>query len=494
MVWIYSLGIAAGAAGRLVYFVPVAALAAIFLLVNRCRPGRLLHILLFVSVCFAHGFISRTAFQDGKTNLEAIAGGKPRSDCTLRCRVTGFPQQLRGGVRFTCATKLGGVPTRLLVSTVNYQVGYGDSLRVTGALSAGRADRRNYLYSRDVHGYLRVKHHNVFFINKSGFQSGLRGLMWRLHEDGRVRLARNLGTRCGIPSALFLGERGWIGKRLRECFTSLGINHLLALSGMHLGIIAGLLIAVGKMFGYTHRLLLLVVLTAYVLLIGETISLYRAYLMAAVLVLANRCERPSSPLEVLGTALLLVLLYRPGFVYSVAFQLSFAATFAVLLCVTRLPRRRYRSRLIRILAGVATSLAVSLCVQIFLLPIQLHYFDGVSLVTPLSTLLFLPAVAVVMLLTGLTLAVDNLLPVPGDILYSLLRLVVSSFEYLLYRAADVAPPLLKGAAPVLWVYYGGQAVLWFPTGALRHHRWRPQVVALKIALGTLVCACAFLCS
>jgi predicted membrane metal-binding protein len=187
------------------------------------------------------------------------------------------------------------------------------------------------------------------------------------------------------------------------------------------------------------------------------------------------------------------LLYRPGFVYSVAFQLSFAATMAVLLCVTRLPRRRRRSQFIRILSGVATSLAVSLCVQIFLLPIQLHYFDGVSLVTPLSTLLFLPAVAAVMLLTGLTLAVDCLVSAPADSVYGLLRLLVTWFEFLLFRAADLAPPLLKWKTPDMLVYYCGQAILWVPLGRLRLCRYWPAAGTLKIIAGTAVCACAFLC-
>ena len=493
MVWLYSIGVAAGATGRMLFFVPVAALVAAFLLINRYRRGRSLQVLLFVSLCFLHGFVARVSFRDGHENLKETAREGPSPVYTLRGRVDGFPQQRLGGVRFSYQTRLHGMPARLLVSTVNFRVGYGDSLRLAGVLSSGRADRAGYLFSRDAHGYLRVKHFNVQRLNTGKDRFGVSHSMWRVHEGGRVRLSRNLGTRCGIPAALFLGERGWIGRPLRNCFTILGINHLLALSGMHLGIIAGLLIGVGKLFGRTHRLVLLAILTAYVLLVGETISLYRAYLMAAVLVLAYRCERPCNPLEVLGTALFLVLLYRPGFVYSVAFQLSFAATMAVLLCVTRLPRRRGRNRFIRILAGAATSLVVSGCVQVFLLPLQLHYFDGVSLVTPLTTLLFLPGVALVMLLTGLTLAVDWVISGPAAYMYGLLRLLASGLEFLFFRAAELAPPLLKWNEPNILVYYGGQAILWFPMGRLWRGRHRTAAGLLKLAAGTAVCACAFIC-
>jgi competence protein ComEC len=253
---------------------------------------------------------------------------------------------------------------------------------------------------------------------------------------------------------------------------------------MHLGLIAGLLLLALRRIGRGHRFAVFVVLTAYVAFVGESISLYRAYLMAGLLYLAYRCERPVTPMETLGTALLLVLLWRPAFVYSVAFQLSFAATAAVLLCVAVLPRRRRSGRLSATAAGIGASIAISAAVQLFLLPLQLRYFDGISVLTPLTTLLFLPAVAAVMVSTTGALLTDAILPGTATWFYELAGFVAVWFERALLAAP--APALLSPPRPAPIVYYCGQAILWCrPAGRFR------VPAAIRFTAGAAVSACAF---
>lgn len=492
MVWIYSLIIAAGATGRQTAALPAALLAVFFVSYCRCGRGRSAQILLFALLCFCHGFVSRAAFENGYDRIAALRSGGAGSGRSFTGRVIGYPEQRPGGVRFRMETEVGNSRLRLLVTAVDFRVGYGDSVTVTGTLSGGRPDRYEYLYSRDAHGYLGAKRASLVLRSGDRGFPGPRALAWRLHRACRERLSRHLGSRCGIAAALILGERGWIGRGLRARFTDLGINHLLALSGMHLGLIAGLILAAGRVAGRSNRGALLLVLTAYVLVVGEAVSLYRAYTMAVILIVAYRCERPVRPLDVLGTALLTVLLYRPGFIYSVAFQLSFTATAAVLFCVSRLPFRRSPGWKSALVTGVSGSLVVSLCVQVFLLPLQLRYFGGVSLMTPLATVLFLPAVALVMLSTAAALAADLLSAgfITGP--YAIVGAISGVFERALSGSAELCPPLLSTRAPNLLLFYAGQAIWWIRPAAPRRPRregarWR----VLTAAAGAAVCLISF---
>jgi ComEC/Rec2-related protein len=492
MVWIYSLVIAAGATGRLETALPAALLAVFFARFCRCGRGRSAQVLLLAALCFGHGFISRADFEYGYGRVLALKSDRAGSVRTFSGRVTGFPEQRPGGVRFRMEADAGESPLRLLVTAVDFRVGYGDSVTVTGTLSGGRRERYEYLFSRDAHGYLRAGRGEPVVWTQYHGPPGPRVLAWRLHEACRVRLSRHLGSRCGIPAALVLGERGWIGRGLRSRFTALGINHLLALSGMHLGLIAGLILAIGRFFGRANRVALLLVLSAYVLVVGEAVSLYRAYTMALILIVAFRCERPVRPLDVLGTALLVVLLYRPGFVCSVAFQLSFTATAAVLFCVTSAKLRRRPGWKSAFVTGVAGSLVVSLCVQVFLLPLQLRYFDGVSLLTPPATLLFLPAVATVMLSTAAALAADLLSAGHFTGLYGIAGWITGLFERALIGLADRSPPLVSPPSPNLLLFYAGQAIWWIRPSA---SRWPPRGGGNKRVVaavtGTVVCLVSF---
>jgi len=492
MVWVYSVALTAGVLGWTAVGALFPALLAVVPFLGRRGRRRLLPAGALCAACFCYGISSTVSFQDDFEFVKARATTASKRAVELDGWVSGFPEHRLGGVRFPVEAVLDGRRVRLSATAVTFAVGYGDSVRLTGTLSMGRPDRWRALQSRGTCGYLRVRAGDIRTTGTGVAGYGAKRWAWRAHDAARRRLSRSLGARRGLPVALAIGERGWIGKRLRSVFSQLGISHLLALSGMHLGLIAGAVLALFRLVGLRGRMWLLLFLTIYVGVVGDVVSLYRAYAMAAVLIVAVEVERPAQPLGALGTALFVLLLARPGLVYSVAFQLSFVATLAVLLCVTKIPFSLGAGWPRRVATGAVSTLIVSVCVQLFLVPLLLRYFGGVSLLTPVTTVVFLPAVALLLFLDGAALATDWAWAPAATPLFEALDWTATGLERVLFSTAGWAPGLIEIPEPNMVLYYAGQAIVWLlPTRRIWPRQTDRAVVALRVTAGAVVCSLSF---
>lgn len=480
MVWILSAFLTAGFYGSYTaFFLCAAALAVLVRAQKQPRAEAVAAVLLAAAVFIWGGVASTASRRDLAVAAEyaAALGGRA---VRLDGWVSGCPEYRLGGVRFPLSTTIGARPVRLLVTGVAFGLLYGDSVSTTGRFSRTREDRTGHLVSAGAAGYFRA-HKGRIVVTRTG-AAGSRPKRWagRWHENVRRTLARGVGTGVGIPLALAIGDRGSLSTKSRAVFSRLGITHLLALSGMHLGLIAAVVLSLLRLFRIRGRFVLILVMTGYVGLAGQVVSLHRAYVMALLLMLAGYAERPVKPLDALGTALFCLLLASPALSRSVAFQLSFAATFAVLACLDWLPPTARTGRL-RNAAGVfKAAVVIGACVQVFLLPVQLFYFGGISACTPLATAVFFPVVALVLLLSGVAVALGSVVPQLFTMVFDALSFVSVWFERTLAWTSSHAPPLFSLPIPNFYLYYAGLCICWLS----RKRRW-------LVAPGVLLCAAAF---
>lgn len=200
--------------------------------------------------------------------------------------------------------------------------------------------------------------------------------------------------------ALLLGNSDVIDKATRQEFSAAGVAHVLALSGLHVGIIT--LIIWWLLFPLDYlrlkrvRLIItLVAVAAFALFTGLSPSVVRATIMIGMVFASLIFFRRSVSLNALALSALLILLFTPSALYSVGFQLSFVTVAAVLL-FARLPKRlESRHKWVNHLTSTALTSVIAMLATIAL---SAYYFHTVSLMSVLTNLLILPVLPVFMML------------------------------------------------------------------------------------------------
>ena len=241
----------------------------------------------------------------------------------------------------------------------------------------------------------------------------------------RQRLAEALGQgvpepQASVTQALLLGLRKNLPEDLTESFNNTGTTHLLAISGLHVGILLGIAIVASEtVLGRRRRLYLilpLVMVWFYALITGMSPSVTRAAVMATVYLFGRYMGRPGSIMPALGLAAAVMVGLDPDILWDVSFQLSFVAVtgIAVLGQPVRdwlrnaLDRLPVDSRALPPLFVASDLLAVTVAATVATYPLIAFYFHRVSLVGVPATLVTLPVLPLVLSLGALTAFVGTL--------------------------------------------------------------------------------------
>ena len=216
------------------------------------------------------------------------------------------------------------------------------------------------------------------------------------------------GEALSIVAAATLGDRSLLRHETRDLYAAAGASHLLALSGLHLGIIVGLLLTWlnGRLILSRWRpwfgLATLLFIWTYAFVAGLPTSLVRASLMTSVFVCGCLLRRGGSTLQWLLLTALLLLAVRPVYLFDVGAQLSFAAVAGIVVLHGRwrrwfFQRWRYLSFWLEryYLQWPLSAFSVSLAAQLTTLPLIVYYFHRIPAYAPLFNLVYIPLMTVV---------------------------------------------------------------------------------------------------
>lgn len=137
-----------------------------------------------------------------------------------------------------------------------------------------------------------------------------------------------------LLTAMITGDREYLHPDTRTLFSQSGIAHVLALSGMHVAILAmllSLLLLPLRIYGleFTRRWIIVAALWIFAIMTGLSPSVVRAVIMATLLVMTRLLQRYPSPINSISFASMLILLFDPWSLMSAGFQLSFGAVLAI---------------------------------------------------------------------------------------------------------------------------------------------------------------------
>ena len=236
-------------------------------------------------------------------------------------------------------------------------------------------------------------------------QKGLQERLYGRLEDGGLS-----GDELATVGALTLGYKEELGKELKRHFQASGAAHVLAVSGLHTGIIYAILLGILTLGGrykplYENKLgrlalglAVIITMWGYAWLTGMTPSVVRAVLMVTIFEIGRMVYRQAFSLNTIAAAAVLILIVNPKDLWSVSFQLSFAATAAIVVLMEGFSPiyrnsgiSRYRDRVWgKVFQYFAGIVVVSIAAQLGTLPITMYYFGQISNYFLLTNLIVLP--------------------------------------------------------------------------------------------------------
>lgn len=297
---------------------------------------------------------------------------------------------------------------------------------------------------------------------------------------GRLEAAGLSGDELATVGALTLGYKEDLNKKLKRHFQASGAAHVLAVSGLHTGIIYGLLWWLLTLGGrrkpmYENKagrraisMTIIVTMWGYAWLTGMTPSVVRAVLMVTLVEIGRMIYRKSLTINTVAAAAFLILMVRPTDLWSVSFQLSFAATTAIVLLVNKIQSTyryieisRYRdSFLSRVITYFLGLIAVSIAAQIGTLPVTMYYFGQVSTYFLVANLTVLPTATLLVPCGLLTIVLGGSSGgvIVGKVTWGLAWLMNHSAGWIESLPGSTIPAHINGAMVV--IYYGLLGILW----------------------------------
>ena len=333
-------------------------------------------------------------------------------------------------------------------------------------------------------------------------------------------LTQNSVDMFALIKALAIGDKSSISKQQWQVLTKTGTSHLMAISGLHIGLaalFAYLLIRrllperLMKAIPAQHVALAggMVAALIYAMLAGLSVPTQRAIIMLFVLSIMMLLRRNHRPLDALGFALLLVLLFDPLAVLSAGFWFSFSAVAVIFISLSSssldktshadVIKASFLYRVfVKLQRWIKNWVRLQLLISVFLMPMSLLMFQQVSLVSPLANLLLIPYVSfLVVPVVLLALCAAFILPAAAALLFSLAAMSLDLiWPWLLYLSeqpyalwvqgeVDVLKTLLATAAMLL-IYFAKDLSLFYANTFLLKQNHKLACWSLRLLAALMI--------
>lgn len=333
----------------------------------------------------------------------------------------------------------GKILLNILKDSANKTINVDDKLYISHGFDPIKAplnpyqfNYKEYLENQQIHHQISIKN-KEYLLLKSDYQS-IKGWAFSIRKQINIALTKYnfKGDQLSIINALLLGQRQEISKNILQNYQNAGAVHILAVSGLHVGIIlimlTFLLSPLEKLkYGtFTKLLVIVILLWVFAFIAGLSASVVRAVTMFSAIAISMTIKQSISTYKALLISIFILLLFNPFYLFNVGFQLSYLAVFFIVWTQPMLyklwkPKFKpfdYAWRLF----------TVSVAAQIGVLPLSLYYFHQFPGLFFLANLIIIPFLGMIlgMGVIVIWLAVFNILPGVIAKLYSAIILSLNS--------------------------------------------------------------------
>ncbi|WP_187118810.1 DNA internalization-related competence protein ComEC/Rec2 [Bacillus marasmi] len=366
-------------------------------ILKRFKSVTKLQLMLILFVFILNGFVGFSAKQNNRTEL---SGGEQSLHIELQQSRINGDLLVINGIHKTTTEKLlirYRIHSPQEKAYLENTLQYGFTCTLSGKLEPPSIyhnpnvfNYQKYLSTKQIYWIFDV--HDIPIETCEAPEITFLSLMDKLRSDGAKYVAKHFPEpTAALAIALLFGDQSMMDGELITSYQKMGIVHLLAISGLQVTFLSGVLFYCGLRIGIVREKMIVVImifLPIYALLTGATASVVRAVMMMMVILISLRFgNQRILPLDALCYSFLILLLYSPYFIYDVGFQLSFSACTALLLSAPVLLKNE----------GTLNQLILtSYIAQLATLPIILVHFFEVSLLSIIANLLFVPFFSIIL--------------------------------------------------------------------------------------------------
>jgi competence protein ComEC len=267
-------------------------------------------------------------------------------------------------------------------------------------LNPNQFDYKNYLAKQYIYHQIFTDNNSIYKINSEKHTAF--GLADALRETINSKL-NNYNFKpdeLAIIKALILGQRQDISSEIYNSYTNAGAIHILAVSGLHVGIILLLLTFVLKPIEYIKKgkvikvVLILIFLWSFAIIAGLSASVTRAVTMFSIIAIAMHWKRPTNIYNTLAISIFILLLFKPTFLLDVGFQMSYLAVIAIV-SIQPLIYKLWKPNL-KAIDYLWQIFTVTVAAQFGVIPISLYYFHQFPSLFFVSNLAIIPFLGVIL--------------------------------------------------------------------------------------------------
>ncbi|NQV04759.1 MAG: ComEC/Rec2 family competence protein [Candidatus Omnitrophica bacterium] len=300
---------------------------------------------------------------------------------------------------------------------------YGDRLLVRGTIKKPKKgvsfNYREYLQRQNIFAVINTKEDNVRVLSYNYRVNPVLRYSYLIRERLKNQIIKNMPLETGsFLRAILLGDRSELSQGLKANFKNSGTMHILAISGLHVGLIALSILYLLKSLRIKRELTYIVTilfLIIFVLLTLSRPSVTRAVVMACIFLVGMLLGRRVDAYNSLGVAALFILVRNPKDLFNVGFQLSFFAVFSILYLVPKFMKIIRGDVNFYLRKFLYMPLAVSVAAWLGTFPLILYYFRIVTPVAIIANLFIIPLLFL-LLMGGLSFILLGWVPFLGAFL------------------------------------------------------------------------------
>ncbi|WP_130806601.1 DNA internalization-related competence protein ComEC/Rec2 [Senegalia massiliensis] len=230
-----------------------------------------------------------------------------------------------------------------------------------------------------------------------------------------------------IIKAIILGDESSLDENYKEQYRELGIAHILAISGLHIGIIAGVILFLLSNLGINYKLssfITLLFIFTYGYIVGFPASILRSSIILFFIIISRILYKKPDYINIISFVAFILLIYNPLWIFDVGFQLSFIATLSIVILTPIINKKMFAS------VRFGNTISALISVQIGTIPILIYHFNYISITSLISNIILIPILSFVLISVLLLIILSTLFTNISILFMKIIDKILYYFSYL----------------------------------------------------------------